>query len=448
MMNGPIKKSDLLPKKEKDTRFSRFARGVRRIISSNWFLKVFAVLIALCLWSVLIASDGTLLREKVFQNVEVTVTGADTLRTRGFIVLDDVSALLPSVRMKVEVPQANYARATGSSYNPRIDLTRITSTGEQELRVVTTSTTSYGTVTEVSPETITVIVDEYVTNYRIPVSINMTGSYPDGFYGSAPSLDPSVVAVSGPRSIVDQISRIYADFDLSTLPAQAGEVRTALPMRFVDREGNDVESSLLEVTSADVVLRTITVEQMLYPTRLVPLSELVLTEGEPATGYRVKSVTASPTMLLAAGEQAELDAVEALFVVDAVDISNISESITVDVRIQKPTELEYISPDTVTITVEIEPVLISRTFSSITIRARGTANDQSVSLSASTISAVLTGPQLVVDRLYNSSVSAYVDVTGLTAGTYALPVMLHIEDTDMTDMEYTTTPSTVSVTIQ
>ena len=117
MMNGPIKKSDLLPKKEKNTRLARFARRVRGILSSNWFLRIFSVLIAVFLWGVLIASDGTLLREKIFQDVEVTVTGADTLRTRGFIVLDDVASLIPTVRMRVEVPQANYSRATGSSYN-------------------------------------------------------------------------------------------------------------------------------------------------------------------------------------------------------------------------------------------------------------------------------------------------------------------------------------------
>ena len=64
---------------------------------------------------------------------------------------------------------------------------------------------------------------------------------------------------------MDQISRVYVDFDVSRLAAKAGTVRTALPMRFVNADGDPVESDLLEVTSADVVLRTITVDRTSIP---------------------------------------------------------------------------------------------------------------------------------------------------------------------------------------
>ena len=73
-----------------------------------------------------------------------------------------------------------------TNYNPRVDLSKITEAGEQTVKVATTSTSTYGSVTEVSPAEIPVVVDEYITNYRLPVQVEVTGSYPEGFYGTEP----------------------------------------------------------------------------------------------------------------------------------------------------------------------------------------------------------------------------------------------------------------------
>lgn len=74
--------------------------------------------------------------------------------------------------------------------------------------------------------------------------------------------------------------------------------------------------------------------------------------------------------------------------------------------------------------------------------------DVSVSLSLKTLGIVLRGPQLIMDSLRAASVVAYVDVSGLEPGSYELPVELHVEDTDMTGMTFTATPSTVLVTVK
>ena len=103
--------------------------------------------------------------------------------------------------------------------------------------------------------------------------------------------------------------------------------------------------------------------------------------------------------------------------------------------------------ETVTLTVEIEPVMVSRTFESVKLFSRGATGDATVSLNTKTLGIVLRGPQLILDGLRAASVVAYVDVSGLEPGTYELPVELHVEDTDMTGMTFTATPSTVMVTV-
>lgn len=448
-MNLEPKKSGDQPRVSLRKALKNAPRHGWMLLYHNWPWKLLALFLAVCLWAGLISQDATLTRERVFNDVAISVTGADSLRRNsGLIVLSGLEEDALSVRLHVNVPQREYNSVSASNYNPRVDLTRITGTGEQTLRINTTSTSTYGTVRAVTPETVTVVVDEYVTNYRVPVSVNQTGAYPQGYYGGAPTANPSVVTLSGPKSLVDRITRICVDFDASRLAAKEGKVRTALPMRFLTDEGEEIESSLLEVTSADVVLRTIIVEQELYPTRAVPLSTKVLTKGEPALGYQLKGVTVSPSVLLAAGDAESLNAEEALFIDEPVDISERSESFTVEVRLKKPSELEYISANAVTLTVEIAPITVSRTFDGIKLYARGIGQGLSVKLGVKTLSVALTGPQLVVNNLRSANISGYVDVSGLEAGDYELPIQLHVEDRDMSALSYTATPSTVSVTLE
>lgn len=418
------------------------------LLSRNWLWKLLALFLAVCLWAGLIAQDRTLTRERTFTDVTLNVTGADSLkRNNSLIVIGGLEAENLHARLRVEVPQQEYASVTYSNYNPRVDLTRITEPGEQTVKVITTSSTTYGSVQDVSPSTITVLVDEYVTNYRVPVLVNITGEYPEGFYGGGLSSEPSVVAVSGPRSIVDSIARVSVDFDLSRLSPRAGQVRSALPIRFVDHEGEIVESDQLEVVSGGVVLRTILVEQTLYPTAMVDLSTVALTTGEPAAGYRVTNVSVSPASLLAAGSEDTLAAVEELFLASPVDVTDAKETFTANVRVRKPSDLTYLSTQSITVTVEIEPEIISRTFEDIKLSVLGSDSTLKPTVDDRYIEFVVTGPRHLVESLRANKFSAHLDASGLTAGEYTLPVGLHIEGVDMEQLSYTSTPFTVQLTL-
>lgn len=417
-----------------------------RLLSHNLLWKLLALVLALCLWAGLITQDPTLTRERVFNDVSVSVTGADTLRRNGMIVLDypDGDAL---VRLRAEVPQREYNSASTSNYSPRIDLSKVTATGVQSLKILTSSSTTYGTVTEVSPDSVTVNVDNYVTSYRLPVTVHQTGDFPTGFYGSSPTLDPTIVSVSGPESIISKIARVVVDFDASRLPAQSGLVRTALSLRYEDEDGNPVNSSLIEASSAGVLLRSIVVEQQLYPTKSLSLNSLSLTTGAPAAGYEVKSVTATPNVLIAAGEETALSALDSLFVEHAVDVSGLSSTFVSEVRIRKPSELVYLSTDSVMLTVEIGPTLSAKEYQDIPLSITGVGEGFKAESETRTVGVSVTGPSLQFDSLKSAALKAYVSTAGLGPGTYALPVLLTIRDVDERTFTYAITPQNVSVVI-
>ena len=432
---------------EQNVQKEGWLRRVLKAIVNNWPWKLLSLFLAVCLWAGLITQDPTLTRERVFADATVSITGADTLRRNGLIVVSGLEKDKLTARLRVDVPQREYNTVAASNYNPRVELSRITEPGEQQIKLYATSTTAYGSVQDIYPVTLDIVVDEYVTNYRIPVSVNVIGEYPEGFYGGAFTRDPSLVALSGPKTLVDQVARIYVDYDASLLKGEAGEVATALPMRFVNRDGEEVVSDLLEVTSSGVVLRSIIIEQDLYPIRVLPVSQLDITSGQPAYGYHVTGVEISPTVLRAAGDETIIEDIPSLFVESAVDLTGATETFTATLRVKKPSELAYLNSTNVNVTVTVEPVIITSSLSSVAVRARGAASNQRVSLDTGKLSAVVTGPQLMVESLYASDVTAYVDVSGLSVGEYILPVQFYAEDYDVSALTFEATPSTIAVTI-
>jgi YbbR domain-containing protein len=417
------------------------------ILYHNLLWKLLALILAICLWAGLITQDPTLTRERVFSDVPVSVTGSDTLRRNGLIVISGVEAQNALVRLHVEVPQREYTNVTASNYNPRVDLTKITATGEQTLKITSTSTTTYGTVTEIYPDTMTVWVDNYITNYRVPVTVHQVGDFPSGYYGTTQTLDPSTITVSGPESIVSQIARVSVTFDVSVLPGQSGLARTALPFQYEDVNGNVLDDTLLEASSSSVLLRSIVAEEQLYPVKTLSLSTLALTTGTPKEGYEVKSVSVTPASLVAAGSDTALAALDALFVDKAVDVSNLSASFTSEVKVRKPLELAYLSAESVMVSVEIGPVMLTRTFDNVTLSVSDIGDGLSATSETQTVSVTVTGPQLTVAALQPDAFQASVSAQGLTQGTYAAPVQVRRLHTDDSTLSYTVSPQNVNLVV-
>ena len=106
-MQAPVPETQ----KKADSRMKLIWKRVRR----HPFLKLTAVLIAILFWMIVIASDPTLERQKEM-TATVSVTGADTLRSRGYVVTDDLTSSPITVNITAKVTQGNYDRATAASF--------------------------------------------------------------------------------------------------------------------------------------------------------------------------------------------------------------------------------------------------------------------------------------------------------------------------------------------
>ena len=420
---------------------------IKSILLENWGAKLLALLIAVALWAGLITQDPTLTREKLFSGVNVSINGADTLKRNGYIVLEDVSAVLNDVSLRVEVPQAQYASAQASNYSVRIDLSRIKQAGRQEVKILSTNSSAYGTVEEIIPSAVTLTVDEYVTRYRIPVTVAVEGTPPEEFYATEPSTDPPMIAVSGPKTLVERIVSAQVTADQTTLPAKEGTVRRALSYTLVDENGEAIQSSMLQVTSESVLLDSVIVEQTIYAKRMVEMSQLGLVTGTPADGYEIKGVYISPALVTIAGREAAIRDMNILYADNTVNVNGLKESVSKSIRVRQPSTIKYASTDSVTVAVEIGPVITTHAFEArVDLQGLSPALREVGGIRTATVR--ITGAKPWLNSLSVNDIALTCDLSSIAApGTYTMPLACVISNGEGQEYSCEINPSIVVVTV-
>lgn len=433
--------------KKEHARQGALMRRIKSILLENWGTKLLAILIAVALWAGLITQDPSLTREKVFNDVSVSINGADTLKRNGYIVLEDVNALLEDVSVRVSVPQAQYASAQPSNYSIRVDLSRIHAAGQQEVRILSTNSSAYGTVEEIDPPAITLMVDEYVTRYRIPVAMVIEGEAPEGFHAMTPAMDPSVIAVSGPKSLVERITSAKVVVDQSSLPPQEGEVRKAMPFVLVDESGMTIESDQIQVTSESVLLDSIIVSQNVFTSRVVELSELALVTGKPADGYEIKGIYITPASVTIAGREAAIRDMNILYAENTVNVKGLTASVSKQLKVRQPSTIQYASTDSFTVAVEIGPVITTHAYDvRVDLQGLSPALREAGGIRVATVR--ITGAQPWLNSLSVNDISLTCDLGSIAEpGTYTMPLSCTVANSEGQTYTCEITPASVVVTV-
>lgn len=262
----------------------------------------------------------------------------------------------------------------------------------------------------------TIDVEEYITRFRIPVSVQTVGSAPEGYYAGAATLDPPTVTISGPKSMVDKIVRAEVVLELNNLPQREGMIRKALAYTLLDENNNAIESDLLEVTSESVLLDSVIVEQTMYAMKTLELSQTGLIQGTPKEGYEIKKISMTPENITVAGWSSEMAEIDALFTDATIDVSGLSDSVKQRVRLSSVPELKYVSATYVNVTIEIGPVLKSKSFTNLPIQIEGLEAGYNASMSRVNASVMITAPQNWLNALQSRDIRLVCDASRACAG--------------------------------
>lgn len=348
------------------TSFSARTRGIgkqiltimRHVLFHNGWVKLIAILISLVLWAGLISQDESLTREKTWQNVNVSITGEDTLKRNGYIIVNDLEELLSNISVTAAVPQKQYDAADVSIYNLRLELSRLMGTGTQELKLQSTASSVYGRVINTIPATVSVQIEEYSVRQRVPVSAKIDVPYQNGWYKEwympNPAVDPTLITVSGPRDLVKDISIARVLIDPESLEWSEGTLVTTGEIQLYDRAGKPVESPLLDISTEGTAIDTVLIEGSVLPTKTFSISDQVEIQGGVKEGYRIVSTKISPETITVAARNEVLEQMNEIAFDRVITLDELDETTVFQIKVQKPSEDAVLSNDTVTVTVEVE----------------------------------------------------------------------------------------------
>ncbi len=459
--------------------FKKMWKGLR----NNWAWKCISVVLAIVLWGGVIAQDRTLTRPKTFEKVPVDISSLqdDTLKYRGYIATNDLASNPPTATITVNIPLAEYNSVKAEDFSIRVapsTFSVIKEAGKYSLPITSSTTTSkYGTISNIEPNVVDVVVDDYVSQANIAVAIEKTGVQKDNVYVTEPEKDLNYVKIYGPKTIVNEISRVAVKMDYSVFDVEYGDSKPNNIWPFTlqtlkDGTYQDLtekQANLIKVTDGnnEVKLRFISTKQNIYPKKVLSVDpNTSVTIGNPAKGYELGEVKITTKEVTVYGDKSALEQFDSILVnkEDLIDITDEKSEtlLSADKQPQKNVQVKImndssgkvnLSPETLIVAYKIVPTLKERTFENRKIEIIGL--DEKVYVPTITnnidkIAVTLVGPANWIDDLKENHIKVYLDLTGKEAGSFSdVPISVEIDPPpeEMVDFEYILEESFVNVTI-
>lgn len=196
----------------------------------------------------------------------------------------------------------------------------------------------------IAPSSVRVTIEEKRT-ISIPVEIDLLNKAEviEGYSIGDPIVNPINVEVTAAESVISQVAFAKGFIDLQ------GATRTiekSVPVKVYDQQGHEL---ILDINPAVVDVKV----PIIMPNKEVPLK--VTRIGELPEGLSIRSITTDPKDVTIYGPVNVIDAISFIEGIE-VDLSTITENITLQVEVPVPEGVEKISPSEVNVVIEVDVV--------------------------------------------------------------------------------------------
>ena len=405
------------------------------VLTRNIGLKLLALVFAILLWSYVVTTNPSITRNKTITGLNAYINGQATLNAYRLALTENPGSALNGITVTLEVPQSEYAFASQDNVQVSLDLTSVRASGTQDVPLRATS--SYGKVISIIPDRVTLSF-ESLDSRSVPVNVTITGTDEDKWY-SKNRINPQQLNISGAASVVQRISSASVTIDATD---RSQSYTSAEPYVLYDSDGNIIDQTMLDCSAS-----SITVGLDIYPTRELAVSanaEDVLT-GQLAEGYVVESISIQPETVVVAAEAELLDSLGALLV-EPINVDGVSQSFSRRVALSKLADIKYTSVEQVYVSVQIAEETASERIENLRVEFVGQDDSLSLTWRREDFAARATGPRSLVEALKDSGLNVTVDLSGLEAGVYELPLV--VSEDEYPGIAFEMETPAVSVTLE
>lgn len=238
------------------------------------------------------------------------------------------------------------------------------------------------------------------------------------------TLNRDNVIIKGAAYKLSEVASVKALIDIENIskPSVGSTTLSDVPLVAYDKDGEIIDVEIVPEKVEAVVKIT-------SPSKKVPIR--VIPEGTPE-GKAVKTLTPSVKEVTIYGAEDALADIEYLPI--TIDVSNVTTNKTYTVNLTKPTGVREISEKTVSIELVLDDVVSKeikgKQIKTINLESGYVA--QALSAEHSSVDIIVKGSSSVLDNLDESTIVAYIDLTGLKEGEHEVSVQVTGEDTKLT----------------
>ncbi|MBQ2920706.1 MAG: hypothetical protein IJE58_05945 [Oscillospiraceae bacterium] len=341
--------------------------------------------------------------EQTFYNIPVALEGKTRLSERQLMLLSEEEYV---VDLKVHGSRQDVSKINSGNIQVVADLSDINEPGEHNLTysIIYPGDVPTGAVSaERDPDRVTLIVARRKTK-EIPVQVNLEGDVPANYIkdNAAVELDHSVVEISGPESVVDQIDHAAITIDCE------GRTETIYEScRYVlqDKKNTPVDAAWITTNVSEV--------KVYLPVSMVkkiPL-KVTLVDGGGAT-EDTTTVQIEPKEISVSGSETALNALSELNL-GTIDLSQITEDTVMEFEINLPEGVNNVS-NLPTAAVSISfPKLATREFTVSEFEALNLAPGMTWEPLTKQLIITVRGLKSEIQRLGATDIIVQVDLAGV-----------------------------------
>ena len=292
-------------------------------ITKNWGLKLVSFLFATIVWIIVTNINDPVERWPV-SNVPVTIRNLDLITERGqtYEILDNTDMI---DTVAVYAPRSVIKLLSESNVVAIADVNDLTSLDTIPIKLSINKYSDKLESIKGSIDFVKLNIENKQTR-SFPIRANAVGEVREGYMVGDISTEQNLLRVSGPESVVSQISKVQVDVDVSGFTSNIG---ADAEIRLYNADGVEVKAANLERSITKVRVNVEILEQ-----KTVPIN--YTSTGVPADGYRLTGETTSTRYSVAiAGRSSLIQNVNAIDIPEGIiDVSDARENVTAQINLK------------------------------------------------------------------------------------------------------------------
>lgn len=345
--------------------------------------------------------------EQTYYDVPVVLSNESVLKDKGLMIATDTQ---PKVTLVLKGNRTDLNKLKNSDITLLADLSRINAAGDQNISYSIGFPGGFADnafeVLSHAPDKVELSIVEWGAK-EVDVTVNYVGSVALEYIvdKNGVQLDHEKVTITGPKSVIDQITQARIDVDLSSRDQTFSE---SFRYTLCDDEGEPVDAAQIKTNVAEVNM-TLRIQRV----KEIPLN-LKVNYGGGAT-EQTSIVQIDPLTIKVAGSETLLEGLNSLEL-GTVNLADITEDTVLTFPITLTEGLTNLSGQTeATVTIAF-PELEVKTLSVDKIQVVNAPAGVKVNVGTQVCSVTVRGPKAQIDAITEEHLTVRVDLSNVEAG--------------------------------